>query len=205
MRRYVPGHGFKSHDGIPSPDDTGWQLSFDGRRLYVSQWYNKRIVALGGDGSAETIATVPHGRCGQDFVDDGFYLVTTDDEESDDYWLTRCVPDGGATHVRTSSASAFRRGRSRSTAKRFWTNHREGSWRSPSPANRSAASGRLLKVASASPQHSNAASASSRCSVFDAVLVMAAKKLVSETTFFSGHIIRVVANARTLSAAPVCV
>jgi hypothetical protein len=125
VRRYVPGHGFKSHDGIPCPDDTGSQLSFDGRRLYVSQWYNKRIVALAEDGSAETIATVPHGICGQVFVDDGFYLVTTDDEESDDYWLTRVVPNGAAAHVEDLVRIGFPARALAFDGERFWTNHRE--------------------------------------------------------------------------------
>lgn len=42
IRKFIPGHGFRSHDAIACPDDTGSQLGFDGDRLYVSQWYNKR-------------------------------------------------------------------------------------------------------------------------------------------------------------------
>ncbi len=41
IRRFVPGHGFKTHDAVECPDKTGSQLSYDGSWLYVSQWYNQ--------------------------------------------------------------------------------------------------------------------------------------------------------------------
>src|SRR6202011_4881834 len=44
IRRFIPGHGFKSAGSFPAPDDTGSQLAFDGERLYVSQWYKKQIL-----------------------------------------------------------------------------------------------------------------------------------------------------------------
>jgi hypothetical protein len=45
IRRYIPGHGFKS-EAIPAPEDTGSFLAFDGGRLWLSQRYNKRILEL---------------------------------------------------------------------------------------------------------------------------------------------------------------
>ncbi len=68
IRRFVRGHGFKTADAIPCPDDTGSQLSYDGERLYVSQWYNKRILALDESGAVGTTVPVPHGICGQVIV-----------------------------------------------------------------------------------------------------------------------------------------
>ncbi|HTX56583.1 MAG TPA: hypothetical protein VMD47_05725 [Candidatus Acidoferrales bacterium] len=46
IRRYIPGHGFKEHDKIPCPDDTGSFLAFDGESLWLSQRYNRRILLL---------------------------------------------------------------------------------------------------------------------------------------------------------------
>jgi hypothetical protein len=45
IRRYIPGHGFKS-EASGAPDDTGSFLAFDGERLWLSQRYNKRILEL---------------------------------------------------------------------------------------------------------------------------------------------------------------
>ncbi len=57
IRRFVPGHGFKSQESLACPDDTGSQLSFDGDRLYVSQWYNKRILSLDERGTSARRST----------------------------------------------------------------------------------------------------------------------------------------------------
>ena len=80
VRRYIPGHGFKSEGSFPCPDDAGSQLGWDGDRLYLSQWYNKRILSLDEHGHAGSTIDVPHQICGQVVVEGRFYLVTTDDE-----------------------------------------------------------------------------------------------------------------------------
>lgn len=49
IRRFVPGHGFKSHDRLPCPDDTGSFLAYDGEHLWLSQRFNQRILELGTD------------------------------------------------------------------------------------------------------------------------------------------------------------
>jgi hypothetical protein len=59
VRRFVPGHGFKSHDRTPCPDDTGSFLAYDGKRLWLSQRYNKRVLELDADGG--TIRTIDAG------------------------------------------------------------------------------------------------------------------------------------------------
>jgi hypothetical protein len=59
IRRYVPGHGFKSHDTIACPDDTGSFLAFDGTTLWLSQRYNKVVLVL--DAQGVPIHTIPIG------------------------------------------------------------------------------------------------------------------------------------------------
>jgi len=125
IRRCVPGQGFDGKFGLPCPDDTGSQLGYDGRRLHVSQWYPKKVLALGAAGNVERVITVPHGICGQVFVGDFLYLLTTDNEDTTDYWLTRVDPRP-ATPVTVdlvripfaARALAF-------DGRTFWTNHRE--------------------------------------------------------------------------------
>jgi hypothetical protein len=51
IRRFVPGHGFKTSDAVPCPDDTGSFLAFDGEGLWLSQRYDKRVVRLDETGA----------------------------------------------------------------------------------------------------------------------------------------------------------
>jgi hypothetical protein len=125
IRRFVPWHGFKSGYAISCPDDTGSQLGFDGDRLYVSQWYNKRILSLDERGRVGSIIDVPHGICGQVVVQGRFYLVTTDDEETNDYWLTRVDARGGTPKVEDIARIPFAARALAFDGERFWTNHRE--------------------------------------------------------------------------------
>jgi hypothetical protein len=124
IRRFVPGHGFKSQWAIDCPDATGSQLSYDGTRLYLSQWYNRRILGLDEDGNIVRQIDVPHQICGQCFADGHFYLVTTDDEETNEYFLTR-VSANGATRSEDLARIPFAARALAFDGSRFWTNHRE--------------------------------------------------------------------------------
>lgn len=46
IRRFIPGHGFKDHERIHCPNDTGSFLAFDGESLWLSQRTNKRVLQL---------------------------------------------------------------------------------------------------------------------------------------------------------------
>jgi len=124
IRRFIPGHGFKK-DVIPCPDDTGSQLGYDGDRLYVSQWYNRRIISIDETGKPGTIVNVPHGICGQVIFGGVFYLLTTDDEASDKYFLTRVDARNGASRSEDVARVPFAGRALAHDGHRFWTNHRE--------------------------------------------------------------------------------
>jgi hypothetical protein len=123
IRRFVPGHGFKSQ-GIECPDATGSQLSHDGTYLYLSQWYNRRILGLDDEGNIVRQIDVPHQICGQCYVEGNFYLVTTEDEESGEYFLTR-VPADGTEGSKDLARIPFAARSLAYDGSRFWTNHRE--------------------------------------------------------------------------------
>jgi hypothetical protein len=125
IRRLVPGHGFKSGDAIECPDDTGSQLSYDGVRLYVSQWYKKRILGIDERGNVVRTIDIPRGICGQCYVDGTFYVLNTDDEDTTDYFLTRVVVNGGAPKVEDVAHVPFAARALAFDGSRFWTNHRE--------------------------------------------------------------------------------
>jgi hypothetical protein len=124
IKRFVPGHGFKSKDSIECPEATGSQLSYDGTWLYLSQWYNRRILGLDESGNIVRQIDVPHQICGQCFVDGHFYLVTTEDETTNEYFLTR-VSANGETRSEDLARIPFAARSLAFDGFRFWTNHRE--------------------------------------------------------------------------------
>ena len=125
IRRCVPGQGFDAKFGLPCPDDTGSQLSFDGRSLVVSQWYPKKLISLDAKGQAGRTINVPHGICGQVFVAGCFYLVTTDAEDTTEYWLTRVDPRPTTPKIEDIARIPFAARALAFDGRNFWTNHRE--------------------------------------------------------------------------------
>ena len=117
-----PSAGLRATDTLTCPDDTGSHLSSDGERLYISQWYNKKIVAVDAAGKAVETIGLPHEICGHTRVDGRFYCVTTDDETSGRYYLTRVEPDGRSEDLAAIDFDA--RGLA-FDGTNFWTNHRE--------------------------------------------------------------------------------
>ena len=67
---------------------------------------------------------VPHQICGQCFVDGQFYLVTTEDESTNDYFLTR-VTANGQTRSEDVARIPFAARSLAFDGSRFWTSHRE--------------------------------------------------------------------------------
>jgi len=112
-----PGQGFDKEFALPCPDDCGSHLSFDGQKLHLSQWYPKKLLTLGNDGKVERVISVPHGICGQVYVDGCFYLATTDAEESTDYWLTRVDPRPAQPKIEDLVRIPLPRGRWRLTGR----------------------------------------------------------------------------------------
>lgn len=124
ISRFIPGSGFTRDGALACPDDTGSQLGFDGTRLYVSQWYNKRILEFDNTGVHDVI-DVPHEICGQVIVDGTFYLVTTDDEDTENYLLTRITTTDGKRELEDIARIPFAARALTWDGLQFWTNHRE--------------------------------------------------------------------------------
>lgn len=125
IRRCVPREGFDAKFALPCPNDTGSHLSFDGQRLFVSQWYPKKLLELGADGKVGRVINVPHEVVGQVYADGCFYLVTTDDEKTNDYWLTRVDPRPATPKIDDLARIPFAARAITFDGKNFWTNHRE--------------------------------------------------------------------------------
>ncbi len=124
VQRYIPGRGFFG-EAFRAPDGTGSQLGWDGDVLYISQWYNKRILGVDATGAVLSTIEVPHGICGQVVADGRFYLATVDDEANGPYWLTRVDARGATPVCEDLAVIPFPARALAFDGRRFWTNHRE--------------------------------------------------------------------------------
>jgi hypothetical protein len=59
IHRFNPGSGTWEPGAMRCPDDTGSQLSWDRRHLWLSQRYNKRVLRLNAAGSIEHAIEMP--------------------------------------------------------------------------------------------------------------------------------------------------
>jgi hypothetical protein len=125
VRRFIRGRGWPSSGRIACPDDTGSFLGFDGERLYVTQWYRQAIVSVDAAGKVGSTIGVPHQICGCVIVEGRFFLVTTDDENTTDYWLTRVDARGASPVCDDIARIGFAARALAFDGERFWTNHRE--------------------------------------------------------------------------------
>lgn len=76
IRRFIPGRGFKTHERVQCPDDTGSFIGFDGSSLWISQRTNKRVLQLKPDFSVKRIVDIGAEIIGIVWVQDALYLST---------------------------------------------------------------------------------------------------------------------------------
>jgi hypothetical protein len=75
IRRFVPGHGFKS-ERAACPEDTGSFLAFDGAHLWLSQRYEKRVLELDADFSVRRAIALDAQIVGIVMVEGALYAST---------------------------------------------------------------------------------------------------------------------------------
>jgi outer membrane protein assembly factor BamB len=81
--RYTPESGFSRM--FACPDFTGSYLSFDGKNLYLSQWYKKRVLKLDDKGDVIREIDVGAEICGHTFANDSLYVLRGQ-EQPNEYW-----------------------------------------------------------------------------------------------------------------------
>lgn len=117
--------GRQLRDPVRCPDGTGSYVTYDGNDLYLSQWYNRRVFKSTGDSGFEPLLTAQRGICGIAAVDGSLTLLTTSDENTDDYFLERFDPSGAAAGGFDLAIVPFRARSLVWTGSEFLTNHRE--------------------------------------------------------------------------------
>jgi len=124
IRRFVPGHGFKSHDRLPCPDDTGSFLAYDGNHLWLSQRYNQRILELGTDLTVRTEIKTDAQIIGIAYVQGSLYASLWYGRDKGGCKLARANAD--LTHMETVCGLPFGAVSLTHDGSRFWCNDPKG-------------------------------------------------------------------------------
>ena len=124
LRRFVPGAAF-AEDAIPCPEFTGSYLSYDGEHLYLSQWYNFRILKLDSEGKILREIAIGAEISGHTFANGLIYVLRGTEQNGGDWRLARLDPREETPNVKELARVPFQCRSLVFDGKRFWTNHRE--------------------------------------------------------------------------------
>jgi sugar lactone lactonase YvrE len=122
IRRYVPGHGFKLRESIACPDDTGSFVACDGKRLWLSQRFNKRILELDSEG--KPVRTIDAGEeiLGLVWVGARLYISTWLGRERGGSHIAYIEPSLAAPQLNVVAHSPFAGVALAYDGERLWTN-----------------------------------------------------------------------------------
>lgn len=123
--RYDFEEGFSESERIPCPELTGSYLSYDGRNLYLSQWYKHRILKLDERGNILRVIEVGAEICGHVFVDGLIYLLRGTEQGEGDWRIARLDPREETPKVTELARVPFQCRSLGFDGRDFWTNHRE--------------------------------------------------------------------------------
>ena len=142
--RYDSNNGFRKL--FACPDLTGSYLSYDGNNLYLSQWYQQRILKL--DNSGKVLGSIEVGAeiCGHTFANGSIYVLrgtenvprpqyaegppTADRFRSgakqgeEQWWIARLNPAGKEPEVADLAKVPFAARSLTFDGENFWSNHR---------------------------------------------------------------------------------
>jgi outer membrane protein assembly factor BamB len=126
IRRFVPGHGFKTKSGWPCPDDSGSFLAFDGTGLWLTQRHNKRALAL--DANANVVRTIDIAEeiIGAAFVDERLYLSLWLGAERGGCFIAYLEPKAETPKLTSVARSPFAATSLARDGDRLWTNDFSG-------------------------------------------------------------------------------
>lgn len=124
--RYTLAGGFEKL--FACPDFTGSYLSFDGRELYLSQWYTGQIHRIDDSGNISRTIDAGAEICGHTFVDGQLYVLRGRENknvpDTEQWHIAHLDPAETAPQVNDLARIPFA---SRSLAfdgENFWSNHR---------------------------------------------------------------------------------
>lgn len=120
--RYNADSGFTKR--FACPDLTGSYLSFDGENLYLSQWYEKRILKYDKKGNIVRQIDVGAEICGHTFVDGVIYVLRGVERPNEDWRIARLDPREETPEVKDLAVLPFASRSLTFDGENFWSNHR---------------------------------------------------------------------------------
>ncbi|HZS18634.1 MAG TPA: hypothetical protein VFA51_11960 [Candidatus Udaeobacter sp.] len=124
IRRFVPGIGFSDSDKVACPDFTGSYLSYDGKNLYLSQWYKHRIVNLDANGNISRVINIGAEVSGHTFVDGMIYVLRGTEQNGESWTIARLDPREEKPEITDIAIIPFACRSLTSDGTNFWSNHR---------------------------------------------------------------------------------
>ena len=124
LRRYCSDGDFWTNDRNACPDFTGSYLSYDGRSVYLSQWYEHRILKL--DANADILETYDIGAeiSGHTFFDGAIYVLRGTEQGDEDWRIARLNPYAPSLPVEDVARVPIQCRSLAFDGSHFWTNHR---------------------------------------------------------------------------------
>src|SRR5437016_1495758 len=124
--RYV--YRYDSQNGFTKlfacPDFTGSYLSYDGENLYLSQWYEKRILKYDDQGNILREIDIGAEICGHTFVDGMIYVLRGVEKPNEDWRIARLNPLEETPKVTDLAVVPFASRSLTFDGEDFWSNHR---------------------------------------------------------------------------------
>ena len=130
---YKPGTGFAANgdggsDGLPGriacPDLTGSYLSWDGQRLYLSQWYKHRILELAQDGGIKRAIDVGAEVSGHTFVNGEIFVLRGTEQDGEHWHIAKFNPAEENPSINDVARIPFACRSLTFDGRNFWSNHR---------------------------------------------------------------------------------
>jgi hypothetical protein len=126
MWSYSPGTGFSDAGRFAYPEFTGSYLSYDGRNLYLSQWYKHRIMKLGPNGEILRMIDIGAEISGHVFVEGSIYVLRgTEKTPTGEQWrIAHLDPAEETPEVRDVAIVPFACRSLTFDGQHFWSNFR---------------------------------------------------------------------------------
>jgi hypothetical protein len=120
--RYAPEAGFSKM--FACPEFTGSYLSFDGKNLYLSQWYKKRVLMFDDQGNVIREIDVGAEICGHTFAEGSLHVLRGQERPNEDWRIARLDPQQETPEVKDIAVVPFACRSLTFDGDLFWSNYR---------------------------------------------------------------------------------
>ena len=120
--RYTAESGFSKM--FACPEFTGSYLSFDGKNLYLSQWYKKRILKFDDEGNVIHEIDVAAEISGHTFANGALYVLRGQEQPNEDWRIARVNPQEETPIAEDTAVVPFACRSLTFDGELFWSNYR---------------------------------------------------------------------------------